>query len=75
MIAPIEKFREPVSLHRQMDVHRTSMHRSTPMSLPTGMASDDRIASVIGRYPVVAVTTSAVIGIAIGWFVKRKWNG
>ncbi|MBB3209220.1 hypothetical protein FHS27_005058 [Rhodopirellula rubra] len=45
------------------------------MSLPTGMASDDRIASVIGRYPVVAVTTSAVIGIAIGWFVKRKWNG
>lgn len=49
----------------------SSEHQASGVASPIG----NRIADSIGQYPLVAVTASAVVGVTLGWFVKRRWNG
>ncbi|TWU01710.1 hypothetical protein Pla100_14450 [Neorhodopirellula pilleata] len=75
MIAPMKMSHDTVPRHRQPDMEPTRMDLgeigSSHVAKPTG----DRIFNVVGKYPIVAVAASAIVGVALGWLVKRKWNG
>lgn len=76
MIAPIDSLRGVNSAKR--------CSASTAISVPEHVerrsaASEPPAKSLIqralGRFPTAAVVSSLVVGLTLGWLVKRKWNG
>lgn len=74
MIAPMKISHDTVPRHRPADMEPTRMDLGKSGSSHVAKPTGDRIFNAIGQYPIVAVTVSAIVGVALGWLVKRKWN-
>ena len=75
MIAPIESLSEPRSRANHGSRRAALRENVNKYSTadPNG-SSGNFINDSVGRYPVAAVVSSVVVGLTLGWFIKRKWN-
>lgn len=74
MIAPIESLGKSGGARHRRSL--TSQPPRKPAELPTdsGSAPADFANRSLARYPTAAVASSIVVGLALGWLIKRKWN-
>lgn len=78
MIAPIESLgktrRQPLST-RPLNREPAA---GPPVELRPPVEMDASVATAInrslGRYPTAAVVSAVVVGLTLGWLIKRKWN-
>ncbi|KAA1261335.1 hypothetical protein LF1_38820 [Rubripirellula obstinata] len=76
MIAPIESLGTSKTLTRRGS-HPTDADRNRQEQIltQTESTSENIVSRSLGKYPAAAIVSSVVVGLTIGWLIKRKWNG
>lgn len=75
MIAPIESFGHRDASSRWVAGRPADANvRQRPIPTITNAFPENFITRSLRRNPTAAVASAVVVGLALGWFVKRKWN-
>lgn len=76
MIAPIDTFGESgAARKRRSPPAHSPPVLSAPCSATSDATSESLIQRSLGRHPTAAVISSLVVGVTLGWIIKRKWIG
>lgn len=75
MIAPIEALNAAnAAATRRPPTTANTRERQRQSLAASGSTSESFISRSLGRHPTTAIVSSVMVGLALGWLIKRKWN-
>ena len=73
MIAPAPEYQPTEALDRSRDDRTQVLPRANPLISPgASLQPTAFVERTIASHPVVALVSAGVVGISLGWFVKRR---
>lgn len=74
MIAPIESLGKPGAARHRRSLTSQPPRKPAERATDSGSTPGDFVNRSLARYPTAAVVSSVVVGLTLGWLIKRKWN-